>query len=386
MKYRTRTFYTDKQKSEMWDRWQRGESLSSIGRRFDRASSSIFPHLALTGGIRPPARKRSRLALSLEEREEISRGLAKDRSFRSIARDLKRSPSTISREVGRNGGRKTYRAAQSDQRAWDCAKRPKACKLSFNEVLCRFIAQKLRLKWSPQQIAGWLMRRHPNEEQERVSHETIYRSLYVQTRGVLKKELQQCLRSPRAIRRSRHATQKGLKLRKIKDAVPISERPPETEDRAVPGHWEGDLIVGANNSYIATLVERHSRFVMLAKVANKDTRSVINALIKQSRKLPKELYRSLTWDRGSEMTDHAKFTMATKIDVFFCDPQSPWQRGSNENANRLLRQYFPRGLDMSNYSQAKLSAVARQLNERPRKTLQYETPAEKFAQCVAAIR
>ena len=384
MKYRTRTFYTDKQKSEMWDRWQRGESLSSIGRRFDRASSSIFPHLALTGGIRPPRRSRSRLALSLEEREEISRGLAGDRSLRSIARDLKRAPSTISREVRRNGGRKAYRAALSDQRAWDCAKRPKACKLSFNEPLCRFIARKLRLKWSPQQIAGWLMRRHPDQEQERVSHETIYRSLYVQTRGVLKKELQQCLRSPRAIRRSRHATQKGLKLRKIKDAVPISERPPEIEDRAVPGHWEGDLIVGANNSYIATLVERHSRFVMLAKVANKDTQSVITALIKQSRKLPKELYRSLTWDRGSEMTDHVKFTMATKIDVYFCDPQSPWQRGSNENTNRLLREYCPRGLDVSTYSQTKLSAVARQLNERPRKTLQYETPAERFAQCVAA--
>ena len=309
-----------------------------------------------------------------------------DRSLRSIARDLKRAPSTISREVRRNGGRKAYRAAQSDRRAWDCAKRPKACKLSFNEGLCRFIARKLRLKWSPQQIAGWLMRRHPNEEHERVSHETIYRSLYVQTRGVLKKELQQCLRSPRAIRRSRHATQKGLKLRKIKDAVPISERPPEIEDRAVPGHWEGDLIVGANNSYIATLVERHSRFVMLAKVANKDTQSVITALIKQARKLPKELYRSLTWDRGSEMTDHLRFTVATKIDVFFCDPQSPWQRGSNENTNRLLRQYFPRGLDMSTHSQAKLSAVARQLNERPRKTLQYKTPAEKFAQCVAATR
>ena len=385
MKYRTRTFYTDKQKSEMWDRWQRGESLSSIGRRFNRASSSIFPHLALTGGIRPPARTRSRLALSLEEREEISRGLAVDRSLRSIARDLKRAPSTISREVRRNGGRKAYRAALSDQRAWDCARRPKACKLSFNEPLCRFIARKLRSKWSPHQIAGWLMRSHPDEEQERVSHETIYRSLYVQTRGVLKKELQQCLRSPRAIRRSRHATQKGLKLRKIKDAVPISERPPEIEDRAVPGHWEGDLIAGANNSYIATLVERHSRFVMLAKVANKDTQSVITALIKQARKLPKELYRSLTWDRGSEMTGHARFAMTTKIDVFFCDPQSPWQRGRNENTNRLLRQYFPRGIDMSAYSQAKLSAVARQLNERPRKTLQYQNPAEKFEACVAAI-
>jgi IS30 family transposase len=277
--------------------------------------------------------------LSLAEREEISRGLAAECSLRCIARTLRRAPSTISREVRRNGGLKAYRATQSDQRAWDCAKRPKACKLSFNEPLCAFIARKLRLKWSPQQIAGWLKRKNPDEEQHRVSHETIYRSLYVQTRGVLKKELQECLRSPRAIRRSRHATQKGLKLRKIKDAVPISERPPEIIDRAVPGHWESDLIVGANNSYIATLVERHSRFVMLAKVGSKDTQSVITALIKQARKLPKELYRSLTWDRGSEMTDHVKFTIATKIDVYFCDPQSPWQRGSNENTNRLLRQY-----------------------------------------------
>ena len=386
MKYRTRTFYTDAQKSEMWDRWQRGESMSSIGRHFNRASSSIFPHLAQFGGIRPAVRKRSQYALSLSEREEISRGLVAQQSFRSIARTLNRSPSTISREVRRNGGRQTYRAAGSDQRAWDCAARPKSCKLSFNEPLCQLIARKLRRKWSPQQIAGWLKRKHPDQEESRVSHETIYRSLYVQTRGVLKKELQECLRSPRAIRRSRHATQKGLKLRKIKGAVPISERPPEIEDRAVPGHWEGDLIVGSNNSYIVTLVERHSRFVMLAKVENKDTQSVITALIKQARKLPKDLYRSLTWDRGSEMARHRKFTMATKIDIYFCDPQSPWQRGSNENTNRLLRQYFPKGIDISGFSQAELSAVARQLNERPRKTLQYQTPAENFEACVAATR
>ena len=386
MKYRQRTFYSDEQKWEMWDRWQRGDAMSSIGRCFDRASSSIFPHLAVTGGIRPPDRRRSRFALTLIEREEISRGLAAKSSLRAIARILKRSPSTISREVHRNGGRKAYRAAHSDWRAWDCAKRPKFCKLSFNAPLCHWISRKLCLKWSPEQIAGWLKRAHPDEEQNRVSHETIYRSLYVQTRGVLKKELQECLRSPRAIRRSRHATQKGLKLRKIKDAVPISERPPEIEDRAVPGHWEGDLIVGLNNSYIATLVERHSRFVMLAKVENKDTQSVITALIKQARKLPKELYKSLTWDRGSEMAGHRKFTMATKIDVYFCDPQSPWQRGSNENTNGLLRQYFPKGIDISSFSQAKFSATARQLNERPRKTLQYQTPAETFEACVAAIR
>ncbi|MBV1886618.1 MAG: IS30 family transposase [Parvibaculaceae bacterium] len=384
MKYRTRTFYTDKQKSEMWDRWQRGESMSSIGRHFNRASSSVFPHLARTGGIRPPDRTRSRWTLSLFEREEISRGLVAKQSFRSIAQSLNRSPSTISREVHRNGGRQAYRATHSDQRAWDCAIRPKLCKLSFNDPLCQLIARKLRRKWSPQQISGWLKRIYPDEEKNRVSHETIYRSLYVQTRGVLKKELQECLRSPRAIRRSRHATQKGLELRKIKNAVSISERPAEVEDRAVPGHWEGDLIAGSNNSYIATLVERHSRFVMLAKVANKDTQSVTTALIKQARKLPKELYKSLTWDRGSEMAGHRKFTIATNIDVYFCDPQSPWQRGSNENTNRLLRQYFPKGTDISGFSQAKLSAVARQLNERPRKTLQYQTPAEKFEACVAS--
>jgi IS30 family transposase len=384
MTYRTRTFYTAKQKSEMWDRWQRGDSMSSIGRHFNRASSSIFPHLAQFGGIRPADCTRSRYTLNLNEREEISRGLVAKRSFRFIAQRLNRSPSTISREVRRNGGRQTYRAARSDQRAWDCATRPKSCKLSFNDPLCQLIARKLRRKWSPQQIAGWLKHRYPDEEQNRVSHETIYRSLYVQTRGVLKKELQECLRSPRAIRRSKHATQKGLKLRKIKNAVSIGERPPEVEDRAVPGHWEGDLIAGSNNSYIATLVERHSRFVMLAKVANKDTQSVTTALIKQARKLPKELYKSLTWDRGSEMSGHQNFTIATNIDVYFCDPQSPWQRGSNENTNRLLRQYFPKGTDISEFSQAKLSAVARQLNERPRKTLQYQTPAEKFEACVAA--
>lgn len=239
MKYRRRTFYTDKQKSEMWDRWRRGESMSSIGRHFNRASSSIFPHLAQFGGIRPPERKRSRFALSLVDREEISCVLVEQKSLRSIAKGLNRSPSTISREVPRNGGRQAYRAARSDQRAWDCALRPKSCKLSFNDPLCQLVARKLHRKWSPQQIAGWLKREHPNEEQNRVSHETIYCSLYVQTRGVLKKELQECLRSPRAIRRSRHATQKGLKLRKIKGAIPISGRPPEVEDRAVPGITAG---------------------------------------------------------------------------------------------------------------------------------------------------
>jgi IS30 family transposase len=384
MKYRQRTFYSEKQKSEIWDRWQRGESMSSIGRGFDRASSSIYPLLARTGGIRPPDRVRSRLALTLADREEISRGLIASQSLRSIARNLKRPASTISREVSRNGGTKQYRAAVSDAAAWDRAHRPKLCKLNGNAYLCRAISTKLIRKWSPQQIAGWLMREHPNDENKRVSHETIYRSLFIQTRGVLKKELLAHLRATRSIRRSRHATLKRIGLGRFNDAVSIRDRPVEVEDRAVPGHWEGDLIAGSGNSFIATLVERNTRFVMLAKVGNKDSLSVIQALIKQSRKLPKELYRSLTWDRGTEMAGHKAFTLATEIDVFLCEPHSPWQRGTNENTNRLLRQYFPKGTDLSIHSQAKLSAVARQLNERPRKTLGYETPAERFNACVAS--
>jgi IS30 family transposase len=229
------------------------------------------------------------------------------------------------------------------------------------------------------------MREHPDDEDKRISHETIYRSLFIQTRGVLKKELLAHLRATRAIRRSRHATMKRSGVGRFNDAVSIRDRPVEVEDRAVPGHWEGDLIAGSGNSFIATLVERSTRYVMLAKVGNKDSHSVIQALIKQSRKLPKELYKSLTWDRGTEMAGHKKFTLATKIDVYLCEPHSPWQRGSNENTNRLLRQYFPKGTDLSIHSQAKLSAVARQLNERPRMTLGYETPAERFNACVASI-
>lgn len=386
MKYRRRMFFTDQQKAEIWDRWQRGESMSSIGRGFERNSSSIYPLLARTGGIRPPDRVRSRLALTLGEREEISRSLHARQSLRTIARALRRSASTISREVGRNGGAAQYRATPSDQAAWDRAQRPKPCKLAGSPYLCRAISVKLTRKWSPQQIAGWLMREHPDDAQMRVSHETIYRSLFIQARGVLKKELLAHLRAKRSIRRSRHASLKGDGLGQIKDALSIRDRPASVEDRAVPGHWEGDLIAGSANSFIATLVERQSRFVMLAKVGNKDTRSVMTALIKQSKKLPRELYRSLTWDRGTEMSGHRRFTLATDIEVYLCDPQSPWQRGTNENTNRLLRQYFPKGTDLSLYSQAKLSAVARQLNERPRKTLDYETPAERFQACVASIR
>ncbi|MGZ0247128.1 MAG: IS30 family transposase [Alphaproteobacteria bacterium] len=383
MRYRRRIYFTSEQRSEIWDRWQRGESMSSIGRGFERDSSSIYPLLSRTGGIRPPDRRRSGLSLTLVEREEISRGLEGRLSLRCIARRLERSASTISREVKRNGGADHYRAVQSDQAAWDRALRPRLCKLACNRPLCRTISGKLQLHWSPEQIAGWLKRSYPDDEAYYVSHETIYRSLFVQARGVLKKELMQYLRSKRTIRRSRHASLKRDGLGQIKDAVSISERPASVEDRAVPGHWEGDLIAGSGNSYIATLVERHTRYVMLVKVSNKETDTVVSALIRQAKKLPTELYKSLTWDRGKELADHRRFTLATDIDVYFCDPRSPWQRGSNENTNRLLRQYFPKGTDLSVYSQTHLDKVARQLNERPRKTLAFETPAEKFNACVA---
>ncbi len=385
MKYRRRIYYSAAQRAEIWDRRQRGESMSSIGRAFDRQSSSVFSVISPTGGIRPPDRKRGRQALSLAEREEISRGLSIKRSLRAIARQLGRAPSTISREVRRNGGHATYRATVSDQAAWDRALRPKQCKLACHPALARTVSAKLCRKWSPEQIAGWLKRMHPDEVDKRVSHETIYRSLYIQARGVLKKELLEHLRAKRTVRRSRHASLKRNGLGQVKDTVSISERPACVEDRAVPGHWEGDLIGGSRNSYIATLVERQSRYVMLVKVANKDTQSVVSALIKQANKLPKELYRSLTWDRGKELADHPRLTLATDVEVYFCDPHAPWQRGTNENTNRLLRQYLPRGTDLSVHSQVKLSTIARQLNERPRKTLNYQTPAEKFAQCVAAI-
>jgi len=385
MKYRTRIYYSDSQKALMWDRWQKGDSLHDIARLFDRGHSSISRILGETGGIRPPIRKRSARSLTLDERETISRGLAKQQSLREIAQQLGRSPSTVSREVTRNGGYGRYRARSADEAAWQRGRRPKRCKLEEKPRLVRVITAKLQTEqWSPQQIAGWLKRRYPKDQCYHVSHETIYKSLFIQARGVLKKELLACLRTQRIMRRSKHASLKGRGLGKIVDAVSISERPASVEDRAVPGHWEGDLIAGTNNSYIATLVERQTRYVMLAHVNNKYTDTVVKALIKQSQKLPNELYRSLTWDRGSEMSGHKEFTLATDIQVYFCDPKSPWQRGSNENTNRLLRQYFPKGTDLSEHTQAELNRVARKLNERPRKTLDYETPADRFNQCVAS--
>lgn len=384
MKYRTRIYYTESQKAVMWERWQKGESLQKIAQLFDRQHGSIHRILAETGGIRPPPRCRSRLALSLAEREEISRAVAKGQSLRWIAGCLGRAPSTVSRELHRNGGQTGYRASQADQVAWARARRPKICKLVENRALARLVTDKLQSEWSPEQIAGWLKHTYPKDENYQVSHETIYRSLFIQARGALKKELLEHLRRTRAMRRSRHHTQKTADHGRILDAVSIRERPATVEDRAVPGHWEGDLVFGSQRSQIATLVERHTRYVMLVKVDGKDTETVINALIRHAHKLPRELYRSLTWDRGSEMADHKRFTLATDIQVYFCDPYNPWQRGSNENTNGLLRQYFPKGTDLSVHSQAKLNAVARQLNERPRKTLNFETPAERFSLCVAS--
>ena len=385
MKYRTRIYYTEEQKALMWDRWQEGESLSSIARLFDRNHSSLEGILKQTGGLRPQPRRRSRLALTLSEREEISRGVVAGGSIRSMAVTLGRAPSTVSREIQRNGGRLRYRANSADQAAWERARRPKICKLVENRRLAHRVACKLKRLWSPEQIAGWLKRASPEDEDFQVSQETLYKSLFIQARGALKKELLQHLRRTRGRRRSRHPTQKTKDHGRIKDTVSIRERPASVEDRAVPGHWEGDLLIGSKRSQIATLVERQTRYVMWVQVNSQDTETVIKALSQHARKLPRELYQSLTWDRGKEMAAHKRFSLDTNIKVYFCDPRSPWQRGSNENTNGLLRQYFPKGMDLSNVDQNRLNAVARQLNERPRKTLDYETPAERFNLCVASI-
>lgn len=383
MARRPRRPITEGQMSLLWDLWQKGESLHQIARLLDRRHSSIRRVLAQTGGIRPVPRHRSTRALTLAEREEISRSVALGHSLRTIASQLHRSPSTISRELQRNGGRDSYRANQADQQAWERARRPKVCKLKKHRVLSKVVAAKLQRRWSPVQIAGWLKQRAGDDEEHWVSHETIYRTLFIQARGALKKGLQAHLRRTRTMRRSRHHTQKTPNRGQLTGMVSIRERPAEVEDRAVPGHWEGDLLMGSHNSQIATLVERYTRLVMLVRVESRDTQTVIDGLIKHAHKLPRELYKSLTWDRGKEMADHQRFTLATDIQVYFCDPQHPWQRGSNENTNGPLRQYFPKGTDLSVYSQAKLDAVARELNERPRQTLNFETPAERFQRCVA---
>ena len=360
------------EKNEIWRRWKAGQTLHEIGRAFDKPHSSIRCLLLPRGGIPPKARRRSRLALTRAEREDISRGIASGSSMREIARHLDRAASTVGREVTRHGGRPGYRAHEADDHAWESALRPKKCLLALHPRLREVVTSKLILDWSPKQISGWLKTEYPKDEGMRVSHETIYRSLFIQARGVLKKELLDHLRTKRRMRRSQHSRIFKDSRGQIPDAISIRERPAEVADRAVPGHWEGDLLSGSRNSHIVTLVERHSRFAMLVKVPGKDTEAVVQALSRHVRKLPATLRRSLTWDRGLEMARHKEFTVATKVKVYFCDPQSPWQRGTNENTNLLLRQYFPRGTDLAPISQAQLDQVALRLNQRPRKTLGFQ--------------
>jgi len=371
-----RTWFTPKQRAELWERWRSGQCVADIARALERRNKSgVYRVLALNGGIAPLPRRRAARALRLAEREEISRGIAAGRSIRQIAQTLGRSPSTVSREIRRNGGCSTYRASGADRRAWERSLRPKPCRLACHAELRWRVAQKLALQWSPKQIAGWLKQQFPADQGMQVSHETIYRSLFIQTRGVLKKELMAHLRTARQMRQAKGGTTK-IGLGQIVDAVSIRERPAEVEDRAVPGHWEGDLLSGANNTHIATLVERHTRFVMLLKIPSKDTATVVAALARHVRKLPAELRRSLTWDRGKEMADHKRFTLATDVQVYFCDPRSPWQRGSNENTNGLLRQYLPRNSRLADRTQAELDHIAAELNGRPRQTLGWKTPSQ----------
>jgi len=369
------------ERRELWERWKAGESVVEIAKAIGRVPMSVYGLLARAGGVAPAVRQRAACALRLEEREEISRALAQGESMRSLARTLQRSPSTISREVRRHGGARSYRAYEADKRAWDQGRRPKVCKLAQNERLQRAVAEKLQIQWSPQQISAWLERQYAADETMRVSHETIYRTLFIQARGALKKELLSHLRSRRLMRSSSKPGQGGGQ---ISDAISIRERPAEAEDRAVPGHWEGDLLCGGKSTQIATLVERYSRYVMLVKLKNKDSEQVARVLAKHVLKLPATLRRSLTWDRGTELAAHKDFTVATDVKVYFCDPHSPWQRGSNENTNGLLRQYFPKGSDLSVFSQKQLDDVAHRLNTRPRMTLGWDNPAVTLSRAVAA--
>ncbi len=376
--------WSREQEHEIWVRRRRGESLKQIAAALTAPVESVRTAVARRGGIAPRPRTRAARALSVAEREEISRGLAAQHRLRAIARTLGRPASTVSREIARNGGRAHYRATAADAAAWRRAERPKPCRLAAQPALCAVVAAHLAAAWSPEQVSGWLKTTYPNESAMHVSPETIYRSLYLQARGVLKKELTASLRRHRALRRSRHAARAADGRGRILDAVSIAERPASVADRAVPGHWEGDLVAGARNSYIATLVERRSRFTLLVKVPNKETASVTAALIQVVQQLPAGLMTSLTLDRGREFSQHHQFSVATDVAVYFCDPQSPWQRGSNENTNGLLRQYFPHGMDLAPVSQATLDAVAHALNTRPRKTLGYQTPAAVLADYVAS--
>ena len=381
--YRTRRYFSEVEVWDLWERWRSGETLTRIASALDREKTTVRQALAINGGCYRPPRRRRDGELGFEQREEISRGLAARETLRQIAVRIGVSASTVSREVARNGGPASYRAAEAEQAAWERAKRPKTCLLAQRTELRSLVTQKLQERWAPEQITGWLEDTFPADNTMRVSHETIYRTLFIQSRGALRRDLTKHLRSRRSLRRP-----KACKGRhpgpSIADAVSIRERPAEVEDRAVPGHWEGDLVFGGRNSQIATLVERHSRFVMLVKLDGKDTRTVVDALTAHVHQLPAELMRSLTWDRGLEMAAHKDFTVATDVKVYFCDPQSPWQRGSNENTNGLLRQYLPHKMDFKPLSQADLDEIARSLNTRPRKTLGFKTPAFKLAQAVAS--
>ena len=377
--------FSEAERAEIWDAFERGESERTIALRLGRSKGSIRTFLLDNAGRRPRPPGGSELRLSLAEREEISRGLASGRSLRAIATGMGRAPSTVCREVNANGGRSNYRALQAERSARRRARRPQVAKLVRCPRLRRVVEAKLAGYWSPEEISAWLARAYPDDPEMRVSHETIYMSLFVQGRGALRQELFRCLRQGRAQRRpqgKRQATGQG----KIRDMVMISERPAEVEDRAVPGHWEGDLIVGTGQRAIGTLVERSTRYVMLMRLPDgHGSAAVRKALAKTIVKLPTELRRSITWDQGPEMHEHARFTVDTGVQIYFCDPKSPWQRGSNENTNGLLRQYFPKGTELSGHSQAHLNAVARELNGRPRRTLGGMSPSQAFAEAVASV-
>ena len=371
---------SEAEKAEIWSLSRRGVAGNAIARRLGRSTATVRDYRALTGGVRPPVRCRASNRLTFEEREEVFRGLTRGEPLRSIARRLGRAPSTISREVARNGGRGYYRPGRADANAWRRACRPQLCKLARNGRLRRLVEAKLRLDWSPQQIAGWLVAEFPDEPELWVSHETIYLTLFVQSRGALRKELTAHLRTRRMMRQGRHKSVHGHRQGQIVDAISISERPAEVADRAVPGHWEGDLLLGSGHSQIATLVERSTRFVMLIRLPEgRSTEHVVDALARHVQTLPAQLRRSLTVDRGLEFAGHKRFTIATGVKVYFCDPRSPWQRGSNENTNGLLRQYFPKRTSLAHYTQRELDAVAAKLNGLPRQTLGYLTPSQKLA-------
>lgn len=368
----------------LWSRWKGGESNLQIAEALGYPRSSVWYQIQRRGGMPPQPRRRAERALSLSEREEISRGLATVEGVRSLARRLARAPSTISREIQRHGGRTRYRASDAEQAAWAAARRPKRCRLVAERRLQRVVEQKLLDDWSPEQIAAWLVSTYPDEPAMHVSHETIYRALYVQARGAFKRTLIAHLRRGQRFRRPRAATHALRGPGKMIDTVSIAERPPAADSRAVPGHWEGDLLMGKRGTQIATLVERQSRFVLLIRVPAADSATVVTALARRVQRLPLALRQSLTWDRGTEMAQHARFTIATDVQVYFCDPQSPWQRGSNENTNGLLRQYFPKGSDLRNVTQRQLDAVALKLNSRPRQTLGWKTPAVVLNAAVAS--